>query len=749
MKEFTLFTADCTGNLSNCIYPHKIVIKDESSFKNAIKYDHVTAEYKDNYRSNSNFISADNLVLDCDNDHSDEIKDWVSSLDLAMAFPGVSYVVAYSRNHMKEKGNKSPRPRFHVYFPIPRLRDKDEYAILKHRIVSAFPYFDTNALDSARLIFGTDNTKVEVYEGHKDVVEFLESDDFINWDAQQEEIPEGMRNNAMSQYAGRLIKRYGNTDEAYELFLKKSEKCNPPLEETELKLIWSSAVNFWRKVSSQEGYIPPEAYNSDVLLKPDDFSDVGQAIILAREYERMLRYSPSTDYIIYNSSFWEESKPKAQGLAQELTARQLEEAEKEITKSLGEMSKNGALEIIATTGPKKAVNVFNKQQAHSFEMYEAAIAYRNYAIKRRDSKYIASALKEARPMLEIQQRSLDADEFLLNTPSATYDLRKGLGVKIEHDSSHFITKQTVVDPKIDGRDKWEDALNLFFLKDKDLIDYVQKIVGLAAIGKVYVEALIIAYGDGRNGKSTFWNVISRVLGSYSGNLSADMLTVGCRRNVKPELAEAKGKRLLIAAEMEEGMRLNTSNVKQLCSTDEIYAEKKYKDPFSYIPSHTLVLYTNHLPKVGAIDKGTWRRLIVIPFEAKIEGSEDIKNYGDYLFEQAGGAVLSWIIEGARKVIKVDYKVKAPKKVEDAIEAYKENNDWLSHFLMESCEVDESYREKSGDLYNEYRAFCIRTGEYIRSTADFYTALELADFTRKKTRAGIIVNGLKLKSEFTQ
>ena len=71
--------------------------------------------------------------------------------------------------------------------------------------------------------------------------------------------------------------------------------------------------------------------------------------------------------------------------------------------------------------------------------------------------------------------------------------------------------------------------------------------------------------------------------------------------------------------------MNTANVKQLCSTDEIYAEKKYKDPFSYTPTHTLVLYTNHLPKVGAIDKGTWRRLIVIPFDAKIEGSADIKN----------------------------------------------------------------------------------------------------------------------------
>lgn len=161
-----------------------------------------------------------------------------------------------------------------------------------------------------------------------------------------------------------------------------------------------------------------------------------------------------------------------------------------------------------------------------------------------------------------------------------------------------------MDPTTAGADIWQDALNTFFLGDRELIDYVQEIVGLAAIGKVYIEALIIAYGEGRNGKSTFWNTISRVLSTYSGNMSADTLTVDCKRNVKPELAEAKGKRLIIAAELEEGMRLNTSNVKQLCSTDEIYAEKKYKDPFSYVPSHTLVLYTNHLPKVGAMDAGT-------------------------------------------------------------------------------------------------------------------------------------------------
>ena len=112
---------------------------------------------------------------------------------------------------------------------------------------------------------------------------------------------------------------------------------------------------------------------------------------------------------------------------------------------------------------------------------------------------------------------------------------------------------------------WENALQVFFCKDQDLIDYVQETVGLAVIGKVYEEALIIAYGEGRNGKSTFWNTVSRVLGTYSGAISADALTAGCRRNVKPEIAELKGKRLIIAAELEEGMRLSTSILKQLCS----------------------------------------------------------------------------------------------------------------------------------------------------------------------------------------
>lgn len=749
MINFTLYAADCTGNSSNCLYPHKIKVTDKDTFIAAIETDHVTAKYKGNYRSKDNFEYSDCIPLDCDNDHSENPDEWITPFDLAMLIPGVSFAASYSRHHMMVKGDKSERPRFHVFFPIEVVSDEEEYTNLKRRIVAAFPYFDTNALDSARFLYGTDCEDVEIYEGDKTIIEYLEEDDFAEFDAGLDQVPEGQRNSTMSHIAGKIIKRYGNTEEAYHIFLKKSELCNPPLPESELKVIWHSATNFGNKVSNQEGYIPPEQYNSDCKLKPMDFSDVGQATVLAMEYKDILRYSPSTDYMVYNGSFWEESKPKSQGVSQDLTERQLAEAETEMKKAVDELVKNGGMEILVSVGPKKAVQMFNKQQAHAYEMYEDAVAYKKYAIKRRDTKNIAATLKEARPMLEVEQRNLDADEFMLNTPTLTYDLRQGIKFPMDHRPEHFITKQTTVDPSNDGADIWADALDTFFLKDTDLIDYVQRMVGLSAIGKVYVEALIIAYGEGRNGKSTFWNVIARVLGTYSGNISADMLTVGCRRNVKPELAEAKGKRMLIAAELEEGMRLNTANVKQLCSTDEIYAEKKYKDPFSYTPTHTLVLYTNHLPKVGAIDKGTWRRLIVIPFDAKIEGSADIKNYADYLFEKAGGAIITWVIEGARKVIADNYKIEPPQKVRDAIEHYKESNDWLSYFLSERCELDPTYVAKSSEVYNEYRIFCTQVGEFTRSTTDFYTALETVGFERYRDRKGRYIKGLRLKTEFME
>lgn len=439
-----------------------------------------------------------------------------------------------------------------------------------------------------------------------------------------------------------------------------------------------------------------------------------------------------------------ESKQQAVAVMEDFLDLQLQDALEQMDAAKKALVDAGLDEKLVNAGGKALEKAVEGEVLQLFYAYLAAKQYLAFVMKRRDMKYVTSALQAAKPMLAIEVSDLDRDEFLLNVPGKTFDLRDGSSKA--PDSSDYITKQALAVPGDDGMDQWLSALNLFFCKDQSLIEYVQQIVGMAAIGKVYMEALIIAYGEGSNGKSTFWNSISRVLGTYSGNISADALTVGCKRNVKPEMAELKGKRLVVAAELEEGQRLNTSTVKQICSTDDIYAEKKYKDPFRFTPSHTIVLYTNHLPRVGANDNGIWRRLIVIPFNARIEGSGDVKNYADELVSQCGPAIMKWIIEGAKKVIEAKYRLKFPKCVEDAISRYRESNNWFGLFVEECCETGDEYEQKSGDFYQEYRAFCLRTGEYPRSTTDFYAAVDGAGFERRKTRKGAFIYGIRLKTE---
>lgn len=469
--------------------------------------------------------------------------------------------------------------------------------------------------------------------------------------------------------------------------------------------------------------------------------------MLAREYSGELVYTDATDYMRYDGTRWAESKQLAVGACEDFLDSQLAEAKNAVEMATEKLLAAGVSKDAIAAGGKALEKEIDGSGLLAYGEYCAAAAYHKFVMKRRDMKYIQSALMAAKPMLMMDINAFDSQEFLLNTPGGVYYLPDGVNGRRDHAPEDHITKITAVAPSDEGMALWLGALGTFFGGDTELIEYVQQTVGLAAIGKVYQEALIIAYSEGRNGKSTFWNAIAKVLGSYSGALSAEALTVGVKRNVKPEMAEIKGKRLIIAAELEEGTRLNTSVVKQLCSTDEIEAEKKYKDPFKYTPTHTLVLYTNHLPKVGANDEGTWRRLVVIPFLAKIAGKPEVKNFAEHLVKEAGGAILTWIIEGAKKAIDCDFHLKKPQVVEDAINEYRGKNDWLGIFLEDCCEVDASYIQKSGALYQEYREYCARIGEYTRSTTDFYTALETAGFKRKKTRNGAMVVGIRLKSDF--
>ena len=564
--QITMFTADCTGQAANCSYPNRRVVTTPAEMQKAVRFDHVCAEYKGNYRSIGNFARSDVVVMDIDNDHTEEPAEWITLEKLDELLPDISYVIAFSRNHMKVKDGKAARPKFHVYFQITETTDAGWYAALKRGIKKRFDFFDGNALDAARFIFGADAGEVVWHEGWMTIDEEVEPDyeEPKNEDAGSGTGPilEGSRNNTMSRFAGRVLKKYGVTDRAREAFELHARRCDPPLPENELNTIWNSAVKFYKNtVCTQPGYVEPDEYNAEFdSLKPEDFSDMGEAKALIKEYRDELLYTDATQFLSYDGMCWRENRQKAVGAVEEFLDMQLVESRDQFETAVAHMlAVDPSLdEITVRKGGRALEKLITPQNAEAFGELQAARSYYGFVMKYRNYKHIADTQNTAKPMVATDINLFDAQENYLNTPGGTYDLAKGVNGMMPHRATDLLTKITNCAPGEDGKQLWEDALQLFFCGDQELIEYVQMTVGMAAVGKVYVEALIIAYGEGRNGKSTFWNTISRVLGTYSGAMSADSLTANCRRNVKPEIAELKGKRLIIAAELEEGTRLSTS-----------------------------------------------------------------------------------------------------------------------------------------------------------------------------------------------
>ncbi|MCP2876433.1 hypothetical protein NK905_23825, partial [Salmonella enterica subsp. enterica serovar Typhimurium] len=74
-------------------------------------------------------------------------------------------MTATSRNHQRATGAQSARPRFHVYFPIDPVSDAEAYAGAKRQLAAKFEFFDPNAIDAGRFIYGHATPQITVVEG--------------------------------------------------------------------------------------------------------------------------------------------------------------------------------------------------------------------------------------------------------------------------------------------------------------------------------------------------------------------------------------------------------------------------------------------------------------------------------------------------------------------------------------------------------------------------------------------------------
>jgi len=532
------------------------------------------------------------------------------------------------------------------------------------------------------------------------------------------------RNGALFKHSALLL-RSGFTPAEVKTILYQINRYafDDPLSEEEMRLI--------TRKDALEDYIKRSTAEDDFgnPLRPKSQNDTGMADLFVSEYKGEVRYNRAIGWLVWNGQQWECNDLKAQHCYMEFIKRVLEFAKKAVKDAYANMS-DDAME----KGKGKAGK-------DNDEAVKEALQYFKFINKMCDYSKITAVLNCSKSKLEIDIADLDANAFELNTPNGIIDLKTG--ITYAHRPDAFCTKMTNASPSNDGDALWQECLDSATQDDAEFKEYLQFVAGGMVIGKVYAESMFIAYGDGANGKSTVFNTIFEVLGGYAGKIPAESLTTKAK-NAKVDLAEMLGKRFVLASETEEGQRLSTSMLKQIASVDEITAEKKYHDPFTFTPTHSIVLYTNHLPRVGSNDKGTWRRLIVLPFNAVIKNPQP--NFAEKLIRESSGAVLRWAIEGAKKFIENDFKLPACKATESAIADYREANDWCSTFLDECCIIGPHEKSAGGALYKAYRAWASETGEYLRNNRDFAETLRRAGFTSKRTNKGIEWSGLSLSAD---
>lgn len=451
-------------------------------------------------------------------------------------------------------------------------------------------------------------------------------------------------------------------------------------------------------------------------MRPADFTDAGNAVVFVREYRDNLIFTDSMGWLCWDGKRWEQNEHKALELAEDFSERMLNEARKLVREA---KHQTADLEAAAEEGKKDENALKDAKKAE-----KSASEYLKHALITRRSARIRAILDLSRPYLVLPGTAMDANPRELNTQAGIVDLVTGEWRPNQREA--LCTKITAAARSMDGADHWKDFLKTITCGSADIESFLQLVIGMALFGKVYQEGVTFAIGDGKNGKSTFFNAVGAVLGDYTGYIDIDVITTR-NSNDKAALATLRGKRLVIAGELEEGRRLSAATIKKISSTDPFQVEEKYKQPEIITPSHTLCMFTNHLPRVGSTDAGTWRRIIVIPFNAVISGESTIQNYADYLVKHSGGAILAWAVEGAQQFARCGFRLEVPESVKEATAAYREQENWLENFIDERCIRDQNSRIRSRELYEAYKEWSTAVGEYIRNEKEFSAEMKRAGF----------------------
>jgi len=381
-------------------------------------------------------------------------------------------------------------------------------------------------------------------------------------------------------------------------------------------------------------------------------------------------------------------------------------------------------------------------------------AVQNWCLKSEAAPRLNAMIDLARSEhgIPIQPQQMDSNAWLFNCRNGTLNLEAGkLG---EHRREDYITKMSPTEFHSDAPcPQWLNFLDSIFQRDEPLIGYMQKLLGYCLTGHITEQILPIFWGKGANGKSVLVNIIGEVMGNdYALKAPNELLMVHRSDRHPTELASLHGKRFVVTSETAQGGRLNEALIKDLTGSEPITARRMREDFWTFLPTHKVVLLTNHKPIVRGTDEAIWRRLKLIPFNVTFwdpdnpaavnlpEQHRQDKQLLDKLRQERAG-ILAWMVRGC-----LDWQregLSNPPTVQEATSNYRAAEDLLAQFIAECCDVEPQNFCRRSNLYSAYQKWTETQGEKPLNSKTFGESMTDRGFERY-TNNGVCYKGLALQ-----
>lgn len=358
-------------------------------------------------------------------------------------------------------------------------------------------------------------------------------------------------------------------------------------------------------------------------------SDEGNARRFADLFKDRLRYLPSREqWFVYDGTRWAPDE-KLEHLK---LARTISEEVARDAKKLEER----ANEVIALADPERKDEVETLQKN--------AKALYAWAKQSQAKARIDAAANLARSDLALREGQLDTHHNWLNVKNGTLDLMTG--VLMAHSRDHYLTRIGAANYNPQAQaPTWQQFLDAFTNKNTDVQAYLQRAVGYSLLGMPEdggEEKMFVLYGDGSNGKSTFFNAIGNAIGGFEGDgyahamrARALMMNSDSGSGATPDIVKLKGTRFVTARESNKGAQFDEEQVKSIVSRDPKTGRDLHTSLITFMPTHTVWLATNYKPEIPGRSYGIWRRLVLIKLNGTFKEEREVREEAVKYYQRGG------------------------------------------------------------------------------------------------------------------